>query len=415
MPRISRAYPRSPRTPSYRRHKPTGQAVVTLNGRDIYLGKWNSRASRAEYDRLMGEWLSAGRCLPKSYGGRTDLTVAELCLAYWDYCKAYYSTNGKPTGSVDRVKQAIRSLRTAYGPSLAQDFGPLALQAIQRDLASGDRCRRYINYLIDSIRRVFKWAVSQELLPVAVYQALATVPGLRKGRSPARESKPVQPVAAEVVEATLRGMPAIVADMVRLHQLVGARPGEICLIRPCDVDTSGTVWRYRPASHKTEDFGRERVIFVGPRGQAVLRPYLLREKTAYCFVPAESERKRNAQRRENRRTPMTPSQARRRPKRYPKRAPGERYTTGSYHRAVVQAVTLINRERTKEAKKAGVVPELLPRWTPNQLRHSVATAIRRQFGLEAAQVVLGHSRANVTQIYAERDMNLAAEIMRTFG
>jgi hypothetical protein len=73
MPRF---HPRS-RVPSYRRHKPTGQAVVTLNGRDIYLGKFNSTVSRAEYDRLIGEWLAAGRCLPRP---ETGLTIAELAL-----------------------------------------------------------------------------------------------------------------------------------------------------------------------------------------------------------------------------------------------------------------------------------------------------------------------------------------------
>ena len=45
------------RVPSYRRHRPSGQAAVTLNGRDIYLGTWNTKASRAEYDRRVGEWL----------------------------------------------------------------------------------------------------------------------------------------------------------------------------------------------------------------------------------------------------------------------------------------------------------------------------------------------------------------------
>lgn len=55
------------------------------------------------------------------------------------------------------------------------------------------------------------------------------------------------------------------------------------------------------------------------------------------------------------------------------------------------------------------------RWSPNQLRHTAATEIRRQFGLEAAQVTLGHSNANVTQIYAERDLSKAAEIMRAVG
>jgi hypothetical protein len=48
---------RPPRTPSYRLHKPSGQAVVTLGGRDVYLGKFETPESRAEYDRVVAEWL----------------------------------------------------------------------------------------------------------------------------------------------------------------------------------------------------------------------------------------------------------------------------------------------------------------------------------------------------------------------
>ena len=55
------------------------------------------------------------------------------------------------------------------------------------------------------------------------------------------------------------------------------------------------------------------------------------------------------------------------------------------------------------------------RWSPNRLRHSAATAIRRQFGLEAAQVTLGHASADVTQVYAEGDSEKAAEVMRLIG
>jgi integrase len=394
--------------------------VVTLSGKDHYLGTWKTTASKAEYNRLIGEWLAAGRCLPASRGG-FDLTVAELAAAYWTYAKGYYQKNGEPTRTLDRVKLAVRLLRTNYGPTLAHDFGPLALQAIQRDLAAGHRCRKYCNCLIDCIKRVFKWAASQELLPVTVHQALATVPGLRRGRSSARETEPIKPVENEVVEATLPHLPPIVADMVKLHRLTGCRPAEVCILRPCDVDTTGAVWSYRPSSHKSEHHGRERVIFVGPKGQDVLRPYLLREKTAYCFVPAESERKRNALKRENRQSPMTPSQSRRRPKRHPKRAPGDRYTTGSYRRSIERAVDAINRVRRDEARDATkatgveVEPSLLPEWTPNQMRHAAATEIRKQFGLEAAQVTLGHSQADVTQIYAERDLTLAAEVMRKIG
>ena len=55
------------------------------------------------------------------------------------------------------------------------------------------------------------------------------------------------------------------------------------------------------------------------------------------------------------------------------------------------------------------------RWSPNQLRHTAATVIRREFGLEAAQVVLGHSQANVTQVYAERDLAKGLEVARQIG
>ena len=50
-------------TPRYRLHRASGQAVVTLAGVDHYLGPWKSKASRIEYDRLVGEWLTAGRPL----------------------------------------------------------------------------------------------------------------------------------------------------------------------------------------------------------------------------------------------------------------------------------------------------------------------------------------------------------------
>ena len=78
MPDISRI-------PKYRHHKPSGQAVVTLSGRDIYLGKRNTKVSKAEYGRCVGEWLASGGCLPSG----ADLSVSELCLAYWRYAKVY--------------------------------------------------------------------------------------------------------------------------------------------------------------------------------------------------------------------------------------------------------------------------------------------------------------------------------------
>ena len=79
--------------------------------------------------------------------------------------------------------------------------------------------------------------------------------------------------------------------------------------------------------------------------------------------------------------------------------PGEHYSVDSYRQAIHRA-----------CDKAGV-----ERWSPNQLRHTVGTDIRQKYGLEAAQVTLGHSQADVTQLYAERDADLAREVARKIG
>ena len=168
------------------------------------------------------------------------------------------------------------------------------------------------------------------------------------------------------------------------------------------------MWVYRPESHKTQHHGRERAICFGPKAQDVLRPYLLRDKTAYCFSPTESERRRRAQVHAVRKTPMScgnkPGSNR---KRRPKSKPRDRYDTNGYRQAIQHAVDIANRERKAKDK--------LPRWAPNRLRHTAATEIRHTFGLEAAQVALGHSQADVTQIYAEKDLTLAAEVARKIG
>jgi integrase len=400
------------RIPAYRHHKPTGQSVVTLDGRDYYLGPWNSKPSRQEYDRLVGEWIANGRRLPLS---ATDRTVAEVIAAYWRFAQTYYRKNGRPTGTCQGIRVALRILRQSYGHTCAAEFGPRGLKALQQKMIELGQSRRYINDNIDRIRRLFKWAVSEELMPPAVHQALRTVPGLRKGRTEARETAPICPVDDTVVEATLLHLPAVVADMVRFQRLTGARPGEVCLIRPCDIDMSGEVWSYIPESHKTEHHSRARIIFLGPKAQDVLRPYMLREKSAYCFVPAESERKRNAERQEHRRSPLTPSQAKRRPKSNRQRAPGSRYTTNSYRRAIYRgcAAAFSPPDDLPESEFRQWLNE--HQWHPNRLRHSAATAIRKRFGLEAAQVTLGHASADVSQIYAERDFAKAAAVMKEVG
>ena len=397
--------------PKYRHHKGSNQAFAQVNGCRFYLGVYGSENSQEAYGRFLAERATKSGPDHASTADQakkpgTHRLVVEIIAAYWEHAQGYYQKDGKPSGWLTHIRLTLRRLRKLYGHTPAEQFGPLALKAIRAEMIGEGHSRKYINTLIAIIPRVFKWAASEELVPAEVYHSLRTIEGLRKGRTTAPDHPPVLPVEDTVVDATLSHLSPIVADMIRFQRLTGCRPGEVCILRPQDVDRSGEVWQFRPLSHKTDHMGRERIIFIGPKAQAVLRPYLLRPADSFCFSPAESEAKRKEAIRAKRKSKVQPSQRDRR-KRNPKRKPAERYTKDSYQRTIRRGVEKANEER-------GDKPAI-PFWHANQLRHSAATEIRRQHGIEAAQVLLGHAKADVTQVYAERDWSLAAKVMKKIG
>src|SRR5262249_15592720 len=158
-----------------RRHKPTGQAVVTLNGKDIYLGKYGTKESESEYDRLIAEWLASGRSLRTT----SRQTVNEVLLAYLRFATVYY----RDPAEVLKIKLAMRPLKELYGRLEAETFSPLKLKAVRQAMIDAGLSRRTINMRIGCIKRVFKWAVENELVTPAVHHGLLAVGGLRQGRS----------------------------------------------------------------------------------------------------------------------------------------------------------------------------------------------------------------------------------------
>src|SRR5262249_35358173 len=145
-------------------------------------------------------------------------SINELLLAYWHWAESYYrDQQARPTQELENVRDALKPVRRLYGLSPAPDFGPMALRAIQDDLARSGLARSVATPRVGRIKRFFKWAVSYGLLAPSVLQALQTVPGLKRGRCQAREAAPVRPVPVEDVETTLPFLPAPVAGMVRLQ------------------------------------------------------------------------------------------------------------------------------------------------------------------------------------------------------
>ena len=93
-----------PRIPSLRHHKPSGRAVVTIAGKDHYVGRYGSPESIAEYDRLISEWLAAGRPANLSH----DPTVGEVLVQYLEFCADYYVS---PSTECNAITQALRPLK----------------------------------------------------------------------------------------------------------------------------------------------------------------------------------------------------------------------------------------------------------------------------------------------------------------
>jgi hypothetical protein len=263
-------------TPPSHPSKPRkGQARITVRLADgrrkgIYLGAFGSPESRKEYQRVLAE-LEAGGSYPVAEDGRPacDLTVAELLLRFWGHAKAYYRlADGSPSRELEHYQLALRPVLELYGPTPAGEFGPLALKAVRQRLLGaeqyrvrlpegpqkgrwvgeakvrpaeplawlGDRwrpvevlgarpalSRKVINQRIDHVKRVFAWAVSEQLLPAAVHDALSRVPGPRRGHQGTFDHPKVKPVPDGHVEATLPYLAPQVVAMVQLQRLTGAR------------------------------------------------------------------------------------------------------------------------------------------------------------------------------------------------
>ena len=390
---------RTPRTPKLRHHKASGNAVVTLDGKDFYLGKHGTPESREQYDRLIATWLAAGRRLPDD-DDAPQLTVVEIIRRYLKHAARYYVKDGKPTSEMHLVVWAMRPLKALYARLPAEKFGPLALKSVRESQIERGLCRGDVNRVIGHIRRMFRWATENELIPPNVYHGLQAVAGLRKNRSEARETDPVTPVHETLVDAIRGKVSRQVWAMVELERLTGMRPGEVVTIRGCDLDMGGRLWVYTPNSHKTEHHGHIRTIHLGPQAQEVVKPFLTGDAAAHLFSPRDAEAERRERLHANRKTPLSygngPGTNR---TRKPKRQPQDHYEVVSYRRAIHRA-----------CDAAGV-----PRWSPNRLRHNAATRLRKEYGLEAARVVLGHHSAAVTELYAEIDAAKAADIMLKSG
>lgn len=366
------------RVPKYRLHKGSGQAVVEIAGKRTYLGVYESAESKAKYHAIIADYLANGQQnrvadTPNRVEPQSDsITVAQLCDAFDEYALTYYRrADGTLTSEPDNVKQACRELRSIYGASPVDHFTPKDFKRVRDAMVKRKLSRSHINRQCARIKLVFRWGVGEGEVNATTWHGLTAVRGLKYGRCEAKESNPVKPANLTDVEAAKRHCSKQVRAMIDIQLLTGMRPGEVVAMRACDLNTSGKVWTYTPAQHKTQHHGHNRIVYIGPKAQRIIRPYLRRKTDAPMFTPEGNFRHRD----------------------------GDTYTPSSYRVHVRRA-----------CKAAGVSI-----WHPHQLRHNAATSLRAEFGIEVAQHVLGHRTLTVTEVYAERDAKVAAQAMAKIG
>jgi integrase len=392
--------------PKYAKHKHSGQAVVHIGGKSFYLGKFRSKDSKAKYATILARWSAGDPIVPQVSQSET---VGELLLEYVRWAKTYYRKNGKTTSQVTLIKSTGRELRKLFGELPVVAFGSPQLALFRDHLViapsqgqkSEPLARTEINRRVRIVRQMFRWGLEKKKTTQTQVAELENVTALFEGRTKARESERRRPVSVEVVNQTLPHLPPILADVVRLQLATAARPSEVLCIRWMDVDTSADVWMFRPLDHKNSHLSKDRVIAIGPQGQAVLSKYSDVDPEAFIFSPSRSEEQRRIAKSSKRKTPPHHgnSVGTNRVKK-PRCKPGACYTAASYRRAVERACSVAK----------------VPKWSPYALRHSQATAICNQFGLEVASRVLGHASTTVTRrVYTATATGPAADAARALG
>lgn len=393
MPKLKNHFPKM-----CRHHR--GQAFVKIGQRQIWLGPWGSEEARERYDWLIAEWLANGRTLPPEQESASLLTINDVLFQFWEQAKTRYTE-----GELGPMRLAFRVLRNLYGSSEVCEFGPNKLRAVRASMIEKNWSRTNINRQINRIRLLFRWASSFELVPVTVYRRLQTLEALRRGE--ARETAPVKPAPRRSVRMVRRHLPRPIRAMIDIQLLSGCRPGELVGLRPLDIDMNGDVWRVELENHKNAYRGKTRILLFGPKAQRIIGMFLNRPVDKPLFSPKDANRERNEKADTHRRENQKPN-----PK-LTEREVGDSYTVASYRRAIDRAIDGLTPEglrgdATRQWRKAH-------RFSPHQLRHSAATYLRRQFGLETAKAVLGHSTITSTQIYAEVNERAAIEAIAKVG
>lgn len=300
-----------------------------------------------------------------------DTTVAELCEKYRIAMKKRHVDRPGPVSSrYGVVLAALKTLEEGYGNLYIDDFTVECLMKLQRKWIEDGRARATVNDYVSIVRQMFHWALAETDLPFENYVRLGLVKQLKKGQTDAKDRQRSKVVAQEHIDAIRDDVPEMAGALIELQMLTAARPGELLSLKPTDIDTRGDVWIATLREHKTAYCGEERKLRFGPKAQAILRKWMAKVAVDTVIF---------------------------------------RYDMAGYRWAIRRAIERYNKKADEEDRPR------MPHWSPNQLRHTAATRIRKNESLDAVQVILGHKQVDMTQHYAKADEEKANAVILAMG
>ncbi len=362
-------------------HKATGQAYSTLAGESVYHGIWDSAASRRAYAAFVAKWSREhGTVAEPAAAG----TIAELCDDYRERVACHLSRDEQRAFRVN-----LASLCEQSGSLSPNEFTPRLLKDLRTTWIEEGNARQTVNKKAGRVRRVFRWALSEERIQPATLTALESVQDLLPGRTEAPDYAEVHPVPLRDLLRTLPHLSVVAQAMVRIQYYVGCRPGEVCRMAvdefhrgKVSVTVAGSrrtislppgVLAFVPSQHKNKSKGKSLVYLIGPRVQAILEPFLASKKHLFSRPPSGKIRRYKTN--------------------------GQPYREEEYARDIAAA-----------ALAAGV-----EHWSPGMLRHNFASRTDQRDGIEATATALGHLHLSTSAVYIERNLKQAARIALQHG
>lgn len=363
-------------------HKASGQARIRVRGKDYYLGRPGTAEARREYARLLVEL--ANHAEPQPVAISTTPTVVEVCAHFLRGAAQRYTTRG---GQVIRFRRALDVVQEVHGTLAASVFGAVQLRDIQAAMAGRGWCANTVNRHIIRIRTAWRWLEEQDrLVPPGSWAALCVVSPLRANHPLYRPAPQRDRVTGlDAVRAVCRELPDVPRAALLLLFWTGARPGEICIMQAEDVDRA--TWVYRPKRHKNDWRGHDRLIPIGPKGRAVLLPWLdaCTEPTDYVFPPTPCRRRGAAGRLVE-------------------------HARDEYDRTRCYTTTALDQAIRRSSRRAGC-----PGFFAYLCRHTARMRLSRLAGDEAARAVLGQKDLSTTLGYGQLDAELARDAATRHG